>query len=104
MARLIRLALIALLLCVTLSVVRSTVRAAPPNILFIVADDLGWNDVGWHGAPIRTPNLNRLVREGVELDQHYVHAVCTPTRAARNADRVRPLRERVDSDSACESE
>jgi arylsulfatase A-like enzyme len=57
-------------------------QAEKPNVLFIVADDLGWNDVGWHGAPIRTPNLDRLVRDGVELDQHYVHAVCTPTRTA----------------------
>jgi arylsulfatase A-like enzyme len=52
------------------------------NIVFILADDLGWNDVGWHGAPIQTPNLNRLVHEGVELDQHYVQPVCTPTRTA----------------------
>lgn len=53
-----------------------------PNILLLVADDLGWNDVGWHGAPIKTPNMDRLVREGVELDQHYVQPVCTPTRTA----------------------
>lgn len=56
--------------------------AEKPNILFLVADDLGWNDVGWHGAPIRSPNLDRLVRAGVELDQHYVQPVCTPTRTA----------------------
>jgi arylsulfatase A-like enzyme len=55
----------------------------PPNILLIVADDLGWRDVGWHGAEkIRTPNMDKLVREGVELDQHYVQPVCTPTRVA----------------------
>ena len=53
-----------------------------PNILFIVADDLGWSDVGWHGGFSKTPNLDRLVREGVELDQHYVQPVCTPTRTA----------------------
>jgi arylsulfatase A-like enzyme len=57
-------------------------RAARPNILLIVADDLGWADVGWHGARIRTPHMDRLVRGGVELDQHYVHPVCTPTRTA----------------------
>jgi arylsulfatase A-like enzyme len=55
----------------------------PPNILLVVADDLGWRDVGWHGAEnIRTPNMDKLVREGVELDQHYVQPVCTPTRVA----------------------
>lgn len=55
---------------------------ARPNILFIVADDLGWGDVGWHDGFAKTPNLDRLVREGVELDQHYVQPVCTPTRTA----------------------
>ncbi len=54
----------------------------PPNILLIVADDLGWNDVGWHGGPFQTPAMDRLVSEGVELDRHYVQPVCTPTRTA----------------------
>jgi arylsulfatase A-like enzyme len=53
-----------------------------PNILFIVADDLGWSDVGWHGGFGKTPNLDQLVRTGVELDRHYVQPVCTPTRTA----------------------
>jgi arylsulfatase A-like enzyme len=53
-----------------------------PNILLLVADDLGWADVGWHGSKFRTPVLDRLVREGVELDRHYVQPVCTPTRTA----------------------
>jgi arylsulfatase A-like enzyme len=58
-------------------------EAAPrPNILFIVADDLGWSDVGWHDGFGKTPHLDKLVREGVELDQHYVQPVCTPTRTA----------------------
>jgi arylsulfatase A-like enzyme len=53
-----------------------------PNILLIVADDLGWSDVGWHAGFGKTPHMDRLVREGVELDRHYVQPVCTPTRAA----------------------
>ena len=53
-----------------------------PNFLFIVADDLGWADVGWHGSKFKTPHLDKLVREGVELDRHYVQPVCTPTRTA----------------------
>jgi arylsulfatase A-like enzyme len=56
--------------------------AVQPNILYVVADDLGWADVGYHGAKIRTPTIDRLAREGVELDQHYVQPVCTPTRTA----------------------
>ncbi|MBU6293580.1 MAG: arylsulfatase [Planctomycetes bacterium] len=55
---------------------------ARPNILLIVADDLGWSDVGWHGGFGKTPVMDKLVREGVELDQHYVQPVCTPTRTA----------------------
>jgi len=53
-----------------------------PNILFLLADDLGWADVGFHGSPIQTPHIDRLCREGVEMDQHYVQPMCTPTRAA----------------------
>jgi arylsulfatase A-like enzyme len=61
---------------------RAESQPAKPNILLIVADDLGWSDVGWHGGFSKTPHLDRLVREGIELDQHYVQPVCTPTRTA----------------------
>jgi arylsulfatase A-like enzyme len=54
--------------------------SAPPNIVFIIADDLGWADVAFHGGNAPTPNLDQLAREGVELTQHYVAATCTPTR------------------------
>ena len=57
-------------------------RPAPPNVLLIVADDLGWSDVGWHAGLAKTPRMDALVREGVELNQHYVQPVCTPTRCA----------------------
>jgi arylsulfatase A-like enzyme len=57
-------------------------NAPRPNILLIVADDMGWADVGYHDSSIRTPHIDRLAREGVELDQHYVAPMCTPTRAA----------------------
>jgi len=75
---------VCLLACLTIMPAGAAPRAnAPrPNILLIVADDLGWADVGYHGSPIRTPHLDRLAREGVELDQHYVAPMCTPTRAA----------------------
>jgi arylsulfatase A-like enzyme len=52
-----------------------------PNILFVLADDLGWGDVGYHGSEIRTPNLDRLRDSGVGLEHHYVCPMCTPTRA-----------------------
>ena len=61
---------------------QSSNEGAKPNILLIVADDLGWSDVGWHGGFSKTPVMDKLVRDGVELDQHYVQPVCTPTRTA----------------------
>ena len=55
---------------------------AKPNIVILVADDMGWADVGYHGSTIRTPNIDRLQKRGVELDRFYVAPMCTPTRAA----------------------
>ena len=63
-----------------LAVVSSAAGAERPNMLIIVADDMGWADVGYHGSPIPTPHIDRLCRTGVELDQHYVAPVCTATR------------------------
>jgi arylsulfatase A-like enzyme len=57
--------------------------AEKPNIVYIVADDLGWKDVGFNGcADIKTPNLDKLAGEGAKLTQFYVQPMCTPTRAA----------------------
>lgn len=53
-----------------------------PNIVLLVADDLGWSDIGYHNPQIRTPQLDRLATRGVELDAHYVMPQCTPTRVA----------------------
>ena len=52
-----------------------------PNIVFIMADDLGWADVGFHRGNAPTPHLDRLASEAVELTQHHVAPVCSPTRA-----------------------
>ena len=53
-----------------------------PHIVFILADDLGYADVGWHGSEIKTPNLDKLANGGAKLEQFYVQPVCSPTRAA----------------------
>ncbi len=59
-------------------------QASRPNIVIILADDLGYGDLGVTGAPdIRTPNIDRLAREGVRFAHAYANApVCSPTRAA----------------------
>ena len=56
----------------------------PPNILFILADDLGYADVACYGRPdLKTPNIDRLATHGVRLLQAYSNsAVCTATRVA----------------------
>jgi len=58
----------------------SATAAERPNLVFMMADDLGWADVGFHGGPAPTPVLDRLARESLELTQHYVAPVCSPTR------------------------
>ncbi len=62
-----------------------------PHIILMMADDLGWADVGYHGGVIATPHLDGLARRGTQLDQFYVQPVCSPTRGALLTGRY-PLR------------
>ena len=61
----------------------STVAAKRrPHIIMVVADDLGWNDVSFHGSTqIPTPTLDKLANDGVQLNNYYVQPVCSPTRS-----------------------
>ncbi len=56
--------------------------AKRPNIIVIMADDMGFSDIGCYGGEIRTPNLDRLARRGVRFTQFYNTARCCPTRAS----------------------
>ncbi|OYW76572.1 MAG: arylsulfatase [Verrucomicrobia bacterium 12-59-8] len=56
--------------------------AAPPNIILIMSDDMGFSDLGCYGGEIQTPNLDRLAKGGVRLSQFYNAGRCCPTRAS----------------------
>ena len=54
---------------------------AKPNIVIIVADDLGWGDPGYNGSAIKTPNIDKFSESGIQLTRFYTAPVCSPTRA-----------------------
>ncbi len=56
--------------------------ATQPNILLILADDMGYSDIGCFGSEIKTPNLDKLAQKGVRFSQFYNAARCCPTRAS----------------------
>ena len=58
------------------------VNGRQPNIVFILADDLGYNHVGYNNPNIISPNIDNLANTGIKLDQNYVQPQCTPSRAA----------------------
>lgn len=61
---------------------RGAESSRKPNIVFILADDLGWADLGCYGADLHeTPNLDRLARDGVRFTDAYAMSVCSPTRS-----------------------
>jgi arylsulfatase A-like enzyme len=62
-----------------------------PHIVYILTDDQGWRDVGFHGSDIKTPNIDSLAETGVRFEQFYAQPMCTPTRAALMTGRY-PLR------------
>ena len=73
--------LIAVAIFVTADI-RSAQAADRPNVIFILADDAGFSDVGCFGSEIETPNLDALAAEGLRFTQFYNTARCWPTRAA----------------------
>lgn len=89
-----------LLLCSLLlsGVACSSFRATPqletdrPHILVILADDLGYKDVGYHGSEIQTPNIDKLAATGVRMNQFYVQSFCSPTRSSLMTGRY-PIRQ-----------
>lgn len=67
------------------------VTASKPHVIAILADDYGWADAGWHRpegyTEVQTPVMNNLVKNGIELDRHYVFKFCSPSRSATQTGR-----------------
>jgi hypothetical protein len=59
----------------------SATKPDKPHIFMVIVDDFGWADAGWHrktpSREVVTPTMDALVKEGVELNRHYVHMMCT---------------------------
>ncbi|CAN9509831.1 unnamed protein product [Ophioblennius macclurei] len=55
--------------------------SSQPHIVFILVDDQGFRDVGYHGSEIKTPTLDRLAAQGVKLENYYVQPLCSPSRS-----------------------
>ncbi len=66
----------------TIVAAESAGPAPRPNIILVMADDLGWSDVGCYGGEIRTPHIDSLARDGVRFTQFYNNSICGPTRAS----------------------
>ncbi|XP_066525769.1 arylsulfatase I [Hoplias malabaricus] len=60
---------------------RSIIHHRAPHIIFIMTDDLGFNDIGYHNSAIHTPTLDKLAAQGVKLENYYVQPICTPSRS-----------------------
>ena len=74
---------------------RAAAEPERPHILLILADDLGWRDVGYHASEIETPHIDRIASQGIELDRFYAQPSCSPTRAALMTGKS-PLRLGID--------
>ena len=72
---------IAPILLVLLLGILHVAHSKHPHIVFILADDYGWFDIGYHNSTIKTPNLDQLASEGVKLENYYVQPICSPTRS-----------------------
>jgi arylsulfatase len=57
------------------------IESIKPNVILIVADDLGYSDLGVYGSEIKTPNLNRIAQQGIQLTNYHTGPTCGPTRA-----------------------
>ena len=62
--------------------------APPPHIIMSLADDLGWHNVGWHNAELRTPVIDQYAASGIDLQRLYVFKYCSPSRSSLMSGRL----------------
>ncbi len=90
--RILNLVLVSLVVALAALVPAQADQTRPPNIVILLADDLGYGDLACHGHPtIRTPNVDRMAAEGLRFTQFYAWCYCTPSRAALLTGRL-PVR------------
>jgi arylsulfatase B len=76
-----KLGLLLFIITSAISTCKGQTKKDKPNIIIILADDLGWGDVGFNKSDISTPNIDKLAREGMLLNHFYTAPICSPTRA-----------------------
>ena len=69
------------------AIVGALAASVPPHIVHIMADDTGWNDLGYKNGLIDSPNLDRLAMEGIRLTRHHSFKVCSPSRSSFHTGR-----------------
>lgn len=84
------------LVCMMLALASPLAAGTGPNIVFMMVDDLGWDDVGYQGSDIKTPHIDALAGQGIELNRYYAFPLCSPTRVALLTGRS-PIRQGVDT-------
>ena len=70
------------LFCLFLFSFALAIGQSRPNVIIVMADDMGWSDIGCYGSEIETPNLDRLAKNGLRFTQFYNTGRCCPTRAS----------------------
>ncbi len=70
-----------IVICLSVTAAQAEDKSTKPNVVYIMADDVGWGDLSVHDGGVPTPNIERLFSRGVELTQFMGWCVCSPTRA-----------------------
>ena len=83
---------LSLIIALAFALIAETTAATKPHLMFMLVDDWGWANVGYHrnesNKEVVTPNIDALVKDGLELDQHYVYKFCSPSRSCLISGRL----------------